>query len=163
MKLSELLRDDVVLAPFQAADAIQTITAMIDHLVRAGRVPADRRQAVLDAVVAREKTHSTGLENGIAIPHASVDVLDEAVAALAVSRAGIPFQSADGQPARLVILLVIPRKAVQKYIRTVAGVAKLLGHSALRDALLAANAPAEILALIRREEEKEQAALGGTA
>ena len=161
MSLSKLLREYAVLFDLPALDQWETITGLVDTLVRAGRIPPARRQAVLDAVVSREKTQSTGLEHGIAIPHASVDVLDEAVAALAIARNGIPFQSVDGQPARLVILLVIPRKAVHKYIRTVAGIAKLLAHAELRESLLKSATSAEVLGLIRGEEEREQALLGG--
>jgi len=161
MKLSNLLRDDVVLLDFRATDKWQAITKLVDHLVAAKRIPVERRQVLLDLIIARERDQSTGLENGVAIPHATVAVLEEAVAVLAVAREGIPFQSADGQPARLIVLYYIPRKFVQKYIRLVAGIAKLLNHAELREEMLAAPAPADLIALVRREEEREQAALGG--
>lgn len=163
MKLSELLREDVVLFNFQADDQWQAITKLVDHLVRCGRIAADRRQSALDLILARERDHSTGLENGVALPHATIGVLDEAVAILAIAPGGIPFQSADGRPARMIVLYLIPRKAVQKYIRLIAGIAKLLSHGELREGILAAASAADVLALLRREEEKEQASLSGSA
>ena len=159
MRLSELLRDDVILRDFQAGDKWEAITKLVDHLVATKRVPPDRRHVLLDLISARERDQSTGLESGIAIPHATVAVLEEAVAVLAVARNGIPFQSADGRPARLIILYFIPRKYVQKYIRMVAGIAKLLSHAELREGILNAAAPGDILGIIRREEEKEQASI----
>lgn len=163
MRLSELLHGDVVLFNFQADDQWQAITKLVDHLVGCGRIPTDRRQAALDLILARERDHSTGLEHGVALPHATVGVLDEAVAVLAVAPGGIPFQSADGQPARLIVLYLIPRKAVQKYIRLIAGIAKLLSHAELRNGILAAASAPDVLALLRHEEEKEQSSLSGNA
>jgi mannitol/fructose-specific phosphotransferase system IIA component (Ntr-type) len=93
----------------------------------------------------------------VAIPHASVDGVEDALAALAMSPAGIPFQSADGQPARIIILLIIPRKSVQKHIRTLAGVARLLQYEEMRDALTNARSPREALQVIREEEQKDPA------
>jgi mannitol/fructose-specific phosphotransferase system IIA component (Ntr-type) len=161
MRLSALLKDDVVLRDFRAADKWEAITRLVDHLVATQRIPADRRQALLDLILARERDQSTGLEHGVAIPHATVAVLEEAVAVVAVAPEGVPFQSADGQPARILVLYFIPRKHVQKYIRMVAGIAKLLSHPELRDGIRNAPSTAEIIAIIRREEEKEQASLGG--
>ena len=162
MRLSELLREDVVLLGFQAADPADAITRLVDHLVHAGRIPAERRQAALDAALAREKCHGNGLENGIALPHARVDFLPDAVAALAIAPAGVPFQTPDGQPARVIALYFIPPKSVATYIRLVARMARLFSHTALRDALIVAPTPAEVLALIRREEEKDATSLAGT-
>jgi mannitol/fructose-specific phosphotransferase system IIA component (Ntr-type) len=162
MRLSNLLKDDVILHGFQSADKWEAITKLVDHLVAVKRVPPDRRQALLDLILARERDQSTGLEHGVAIPHATVAVLEEAVAVVAISPSGVPFQSADGQPARIIILYFIPRKYVQKYIRMVAGIAKLLSHADLREGILNAPAPADIIAIIRREEEKDQAAISGT-
>ena len=115
------------------------------------------RDSLISAeILKREELGSTGLGSGVAIPHASVDGIEDALAALAISP-GIPFQSADGQPARLIILLVIPRKAVQKHIRTLAGIAKLLQYEEMRDALTNARSPREALQVIREEEQKDPA------
>ena len=162
MRLSELLKDDVILRDFRAADKWEAITRLVDHLVATKRIVPDRRQALLDMILARERDQSTGLERGVAIPHATVAVLEEAVAVVAIAPSGVPFQSADGQPARILILYFIPRKFVQKYIRMVAGIAKLLSHADLREGILSAPAPADIIAIIRREEERDQAAISGT-
>ncbi len=161
MRLSELLKEDVILHGFSAKDKWEAITKLVDHLVATKRVPPDRRQVLLDLILARERDQSTGLEHGVAIPHATVAVLENAVAVLAISPDGVPFQSADGQPARILVLYFIPRKFVQKYIRMVAGIARLLNHAELRESILTLSSPTDLIALIRREEDKEQATLGG--
>lgn len=157
MKLGDLLKEGQIATGFLSKDKWEAITKMVDLLVAQNRLKAEHREAVYAALVAREKVASTGMENGVAIPHASVDGIEDALAALAISPAGIPFQSADGQPARLIILLVIPRKAVQKHIRTLAGIAKLLQYEEMRDALTNARSSREALQVIREEEQKDPA------
>ncbi len=154
MKLSELLSESTVLVDLRSKDKWGAIDALIDAAVAGGKVAPTARRAVMEALVARENIASTGMEHGIAIPHATVDVLDDAVGALGVSATGIPFQSTDGQPARLVVLLVIPRKIIHRHIQTIAGVARLFSYDSLRDSLLQARTPAEVLAKIKAEEER---------
>ena len=154
MKLSELLSESTVLVDLRSKDKWGAIDALIDAAVAGGKVAPTARRAVMEALVARENIASTGMEHGIAIPHATVDVLDDAVGALGVSATGIPFQSTDGQPARLVVLLVIPRKIIHRHIQTIAGVARLFSYDSLRDSLLQARTPADVLAKIKAEEER---------
>lgn len=83
------------------------------------------------------------------MPHGSVDCVQDIVAALGTSARGIPFESADGEPARLVILLVIPKNSFQQHVRTLAGVDRLATRPDLREGVLAAATAREIAATIR--------------
>ena len=157
MKLGDLLKEGQIATGFQSKDKWEAITKMVDLLVAQSRLKPEHREPVYAALAAREKVASTGMEHGVAIPHASVDGIEDALASLAISPAGVPFQAADGQPSRLIILLVIPRKAVQKHIRTLAGIAKLLQYEEMRDALTNARSPREALQVIREEEQKDPA------
>ena len=157
MKIGDLLKEGQIAMGFQARDKWEAITRMVDLLLAQNAIKPEQRTAVYDALVAREKVASTGMEHGVAIPHASIDEIETAVAALAIAPEGIPFQSADGRPARLVILLVIPRKAVQKHIRTLAGIARLLQYEEMRDALTNSRSAREALQVIREEEKKDPA------
>jgi PTS system nitrogen regulatory IIA component len=157
VKLGDLLKEGQIATGFQARDKWEAIDKIVDLIIAQGRLKADQRDAVIAALVAREKVASTGMEHGVAIPHASVDGVEDAVAGLAIAPEGIPFQSADGRPASLVILLVIPRKVVQKHIRTLAGIARLLQYEEMRDALTGARSAREALQVIREEEQKDPA------
>lgn len=157
MKLGDLLKEGLIVTSFQARDKWEAITKLVDLLISQGRLKADQREGVYGALAAREKIASTGMEHGVAIPHASVDGVEDALAALAVAPEGVPFQSSDGRPARLIILLIIPRKAVQKHIRTLAGIARLLQYEEMRDAITGARSPREALQVIRDEEQKDPA------
>ena len=104
--------------------------------VRAGRYPASLVPVVEQALVTRERSMTTGMEHGIAIPHAAIDGIDELVAVLALAPAGIQFETLDGAPARIVIGLIIPRSKKLAHIKTLAEIAKLLSRADVRDRLL---------------------------
>lgn len=152
MKLGELLTEELVALDFDAKDKWQAIEKLVDRLVSSSRLPEGSRAAALEALFARERMASTGMEHGVAIPHASIDELPQAVAALGVSPKGIPFQSADGKPATILILLVIPRRSVKQHIRTLAGIARLLNYEEMRTSLTEAKTEKQILKVIREEE-----------
>lgn len=155
MHLSELFSARDLVLDFAPADKWQGIRALVEHLVSCGRLSPDKAEDVLEAVLSRERSMSTGMEQGVAIPHAAVDDLETVIAALGVVRGetGLPFDSIDGQPARFVVLLVIPRAQKLLHIRTLADVARVLGNEQIRDELLgAADQDAAHDVLVRGEK-----------
>jgi len=95
------------------------------------------------------------MENGIAIPHCCVDLINETVVALGISREGIEFDSIDGKPTHLIILLVTPKNKTKMHIKTLAEIAKLLNHEASKKMLMEASTSAEVLETILEEEKKD--------
>ncbi len=136
MKLSELITRDLVELPLRAADKWQALAAIARVPVRAGRYPASMVDTVEQALVLRERSMTTGMEHGIAIPHAAIDGIDDLIAVLGINPVGIPFETLDGAPARIVIGLVIPRSKKLAHIKTLAEIAKLLSRAEVRDRLL---------------------------
>ena len=138
MHLGELFSAHDVVVGFDPADKWQAIRSLVDHLVEVDRIEAGQREAILEAVLSRERSMSTGMDNGVAIPHAAVDDLESVVACMGiVSRPeGLPFESVDGQPARVVVLLVIPRAQKLLHIRTLADVARVLSKEGVRKELI---------------------------
>lgn len=141
MRLSELFRAEDVLVGFQAADKWEAIRRLVEHLVARERLPAALAPQIAELVIARERSMSTGMEHGIAIPHAAVDGVDSVVACMGIiaDEAGLAFDSIDGKPARIVVLLVIPRAQKLLHIRTLADIARVLGRDAVRESLLQAT------------------------
>ena len=152
MKLSELLTPDLVRLPLEAEDKWQAISDLVRVPVAVGVIPEAMAAAVEEALVVREKSMTTGMEHGIAIPHAAVDGLSEVVAVLGLSRSGVPFETLDGQDARIIVCLVIPRAKKLLHIRTLAEIAKLLAVEEVRTELLAAETPDEALGVLARFE-----------
>jgi mannitol/fructose-specific phosphotransferase system IIA component (Ntr-type) len=154
MKLSELLRSDLVVVPLRADDKWQAIHDLVARAVQAGAVAEARAEAVESALVARERSMTTGMEDGIAIPHAAVDDVEEVVAVLGLAPDdhGIPFEALDGKPARIVVCLIVPRARKLLHIRTLAGIAKLFARSDVRSAVLDASEPGKVIEVIARLE-----------
>jgi mannitol/fructose-specific phosphotransferase system IIA component (Ntr-type) len=153
MQLSELIQEDVIKVGLEARDKWEAIEELVDTLVAAHEIRLNDRPAVIEAVNVRERSFSTGLKYGLAIPHGSVDCVKDLIAALGTSEKGIPFESADGAPARLIILLAIPKASFQQYVPTLAGISGLATTPMVREAILAAASASEITAILQGTKE----------
>jgi mannitol/fructose-specific phosphotransferase system IIA component (Ntr-type) len=149
MQLSELIQEDAIKVGLGARDKWEAIEELVDVLVAAHEIRMNDRSAVIDAVIGREQSFSTGLKYGLAVPHGAVECVKDIIAALGISREGIPFDSADGEPARLLILLVIPKGSIKQHVRTLAGVSRLATQADLRERLLTADSAREISEILQ--------------
>lgn len=154
MRLGDLLKEGQVVTGFSARDKWEAITRLLDLLIAQGRLREEQRTTAFAALAAREKVASTGMEFGVAIPHASVEGLEGALSAVGLSPGGVPFQAPDGQPARIIVLLLIPHRERLKHTATLAGIARLLNYEETRDALTRARNAREALQIIREEEQR---------
>jgi mannitol/fructose-specific phosphotransferase system IIA component (Ntr-type) len=154
VRLSEFLQPELVKVGLEAKDKWDAITQLVDLMVAAHKVAPENRGRVLAVIFDRERSMSTGMERGIAIPHANSSLITEVVGALGISRTGIQFESLDGQPAQIIILLVIPKDKFQQHVRTLAGIARLLNHEQMTRALRRTTSAEETMQIIRTEEER---------
>jgi mannitol/fructose-specific phosphotransferase system IIA component (Ntr-type) len=154
MKLSELIAPELVLLPLQAQDKWQAIAQLARLPATAGRYAESKVAAIEQALVVRERSMTTGMEHGIAIPHAAVDCIEDLVAVLGLAPAGVPFDTLDGKPAQILVGLVIPRSKKLIHIKTLAEIARLLARAEVRARLLACASPAEV---VRELENFEKA------
>lgn len=153
MRLTEILREDIIKIGLDATTKWEAIQELVDLLISAHELRLMDRNEVIEGVFARERSLSTGLEHGIAVPHAVANCVEDVIAALGISQAGIPFESHDGQPARLIILLLIPQGAFQRHVRTLAGIARLGTNPELREDLIDAKSPAEVMDVLVRADQ----------
>lgn len=155
MKLSKFLRPELIKVGLEAKDKWDAITQLVDLATEAGEIRAEHRDKILDTVFERERSMSTGMEKGIAIPHASLALIDHVVGAIGIAKTGIPFESLDGQPASIIILLVIPKDKFQQHVRTLAGIARLFNHDEMTRALRQARNSDEAMQIITEEEGRD--------
>jgi len=153
MALYELLNVNSIVPNLQAETKDGAIEELVDVLDRAGRV--SDRNAVLDAVLERERAMSTGLEDGIAVPHAKTAAVDTLTAALGVRREGLDFESADGKPTKIVFLLIAEQNNPGPHVRALAKLARLLSDPEMRAALIHAKTAEDILEIIKQRELAE--------
>ncbi len=106
------------------------------------------RANVFDALFAREKLGSTGLGLGVAIPHGRLKGLRETLVAFIRTREGVPFESPDGAPVRLVFAMLVPEHATEQHLNMLSELAQLFSDSALRERLLAEGNLAEVHKLL---------------
>jgi mannitol/fructose-specific phosphotransferase system IIA component (Ntr-type) len=152
MLLGEILHRSVIQPRLAARDRWSAIDELIDLLVRADDLTPAQREPVREVVRARELAGGTAMGDGVALPHGTTDRVENVVGALGLAPDGIDFEAHDGQPARLIILLVVPRNEFQTYVRNLAGIAHLLEEPGFRESLMAATDADTILKLVRREE-----------
>ncbi len=155
MRLSDLLHRDVVCVSLKGSTKTEIIEELVDVLVDAHEIPLSMRDHALDAVLERETHHSTGMERGVAVPHGYSDRVDDVIGAIGIAKEGIPFDSLDGVAARVVVLLLLPRRTFHDNPHTMAGIASLLDNADLRERLKKATSPGDVMRVIEEEEAKE--------
>lgn len=152
MLLGEILHHDTIKISMDSTEKYAAIDELIDTLVSSQNLTMAQRASARDAIIAREQSMGTGMEMGIALPHGSSGQVEKLLGALGIARDGIDFNCLDGQPAQLILLLILPRNELQVHVRTLAGISHLLNGDAFRKSLLDAKDVDSILDLIREEE-----------
>ncbi|HHM02267.1 MAG TPA: PTS sugar transporter subunit IIA [Caldithrix abyssi] len=144
MSLSEYLTVDHIKVPLEATTRDGAIRELIEMMApRLG----DSEKAYT-AVLEREKIMTTGVGNGLAIPHCKNESCPEFAVALGVQPQGIDFESVDKQPVKIVVLLVGPENSPAQHIKLLSRISRLLNNAEFRDNILKASSPQEIAALI---------------
>jgi mannitol/fructose-specific phosphotransferase system IIA component (Ntr-type) len=154
VKLTDLLKEGQILVDLSARDKWEALTRLVDLLIAQGRLREEMRQTAYGALAAREKISSTGMEFGVALPHASIEGLEQPLVALGLSPMGVPFQSPDGQPSRIIVLLLIPHRDRLKHTPTLAGIARLLQYEETRESLTRARSAREAMQVVKDEDAR---------
>jgi fructose-specific phosphotransferase system IIA component len=147
MAVIELMAEEIVKTPLTSRDKPDVLRELVQILVDAGRI--DDFYAVLTAVQEREDQMSTGLEGGIAVPHAKSAAVDTLKMAIGIAPEGIDFNALDGNPTKLFFLLVAPPDKAGPHVQALAEIAKLSQSKAFCRALSNAENAAEVVELMR--------------
>jgi len=150
MRISDILKEDVVVTGLTGTTKTEILNAMIDLAARSERVLDKERMR--SAIFEREKIMSTGVGSGFAIPHGKTDAVQDIVAAFAVTENPIDYQSLDDQPVRLVFLLVGKDNSVGPHIKLLSRISRLMNKEDFRKRLLEAGSPSDVLQIFKDEE-----------
>jgi mannitol/fructose-specific phosphotransferase system IIA component (Ntr-type) len=150
VQLTELLAPERVRVPLAGQSKDELLRELV-AMVADGRGP-DVADSLLRSVREREAVLSTGVGEGIAIPHGRTPLLESLVMAAGVCAAPVEFGSLDGEPVALCFLLAGPESAAGAHVRALGRISRLLRRPPLREALLASQSPADFLALVRESE-----------
>jgi PTS system nitrogen regulatory IIA component len=144
--LQSTLQPSLVRMRLAATEKTAAIRELLDILDGARLLP--NRAEAERVVLARERMMSTGMENGLAIPHGKTDTVDRLLVALALKPEGMDFGCIDGQPARILICTLSPASRTGPHLRFMAEISRLLQDPGARDRLLSARTPHDVLAAL---------------
>lgn len=134
-----------------AIEKLAAIKELVEFMV--GKSIARDREQLYEALAKRENLESTGIGEGIAIPHARTDAVDDLVLIFARSSSGIDFSSIDGKPSHIIFLIASPENKKSEYIIALAKLSRLLRRMPVREQLKNASNPQEVLEIIKKNEE----------
>ena len=150
MNLLDILSAESTIVDLKG-ESKEDIIAELVNALPVGDAITDRDQ-VLQAVLDREKIMSTGIGDGIAIPHGKSAAVTELVAAMGTQRRGVDFDALDGEPAFVFFLLVSPANVSGPHIKALARISRLLKNDEFKKKLIEANSAEEIIATIEAAE-----------
>ncbi|SMC26634.1 PTS IIA-like nitrogen-regulatory protein PtsN [Desulfacinum hydrothermale DSM 13146] len=151
MKILDILPKEAIIPELGATTKRQVLEELTDALLKCK--PHLDRHRLLEVLLERERLGSTGIGDGIAIPHGKIEDLDQLILSFGRSSAGIDFESMDGKPAHIFFLLVAPENCAGIHLRALAKIARLLNNSGVRKRLQTAASRDEIYAIIRQEDD----------
>lgn len=149
MGLLELLSPEIVKVPIASQTKQEIIGELIQVLEDAGKL-TDVEKAH-DAVLAREDMGSTGLEMGIAVPHAKTDAVKELTMSLGIASAGVDFESIDGQPSHLFFLILAPPDQSGPHIELLAEIARITRSQSFYKLVIGATSADQVVGLFKEE------------
>lgn len=154
MDLQDVLPENrftLIEEPF--TDKVDLIETLFDRCIE-GTVVVEHRESIWQTLLERERSMSTGIGLGVAIPHCSSEYVPDVFSYGAVLRQGVDFQAVDEIPVRIVILLLMPKKKFEKHIKILAAIARLFNDEKVRSQVLDAATAEEAYAVISRESQQ---------
>jgi len=154
IRITDLLKTDTMVINLSAAAKEAVLDELIAKLDEAGRL--NNREEMKQAILAREAQGSTGIGEGIAIPHAKTAAVKTPAIAFGLSREGIDFDSLDGQKAHLFFMIAATADANQAHLATLALLSQMLMDESFRQELLRAETAEQVLEIVMRKEHEMQ-------
>ena len=154
MKISDFLCAKAVSADLKGTTKQEIIDEMVKLLINAGAIDKKFKTKLLEVLLAREALGSTAIGQGIAIPHGKTDCVNKLMAALAISKKGIDFDSLDGEPAYIFFLLIAPIDSAGPHLKALARISRLLKDKYLRENLKAVKDEKTIWDIITQEDNR---------
>lgn len=151
MKLSEILCEELILPSLKGTDTKSVLREFSEAISSNGKF--SDADALYDRLLERENQESTGIGNGVAIPHCKLDTLQNVVVAIGYSEPGVDFHACDGNPTYFFFVVLSPSSAAVQHLRALAALSRLLKSQTFLNGLWQRPTGKDLIALIRQEEE----------
>ncbi|HUV77097.1 MAG TPA: PTS sugar transporter subunit IIA [Desulfobacterales bacterium] len=152
MKILDVLLKEAILSDLKANDKKGVLEELVTPVARVADINHDYLVKVL---MERERLGSTGIGEGIGIPHGKVKDLESLVLGFGLSKKGVDFDSMDGRPAHIFFLLLTPENSTGLHLKLLARISRILKNDLFKQKLLGATNRDEIYSIIQAEEEEE--------
>ena len=152
MKIAEFLSPNAVVADLSSRSKPDVLAELSQTLCNSH--PALTREKLVEVLKEREKLGSTGIGEGVAIPHGKLAGMSQLIASFGVSRTGIDFDAIDGKPTHLFFALVAPENSAGIHLKALARISRLFKNPSFRQSILAAGTAEEIYQLIAHEDAR---------
>jgi len=151
MKILDVLLKEAILSDLKADDKKGVLEELVTPVARIADINHDYLVKVL---MERERLGSTGIGEGIGIPHGKVKDLESLVLGFGLSKKGVDFDSMDGRPAHIFFLLLTPENSTGLHLKLLARISRILKNDLFKQKLLGATNRDEIYSIIKEEEEE---------
>ncbi len=150
MVITKILQPNCVIAPLKGNDKESVITELVDVLSANNQL--DNRDNVLEAVLMREETRSTGIGSGIAIPHGKCAGVKELVMAVGIAPVPVEFNSIDGKPVSIIVLLASPIDRTGPHIQALAKISRMMLDEEFKSKLEKSTSPEQVYELMATKD-----------
>ena len=154
MSIMEFLTDEAVSCDLTSQTKEEVVKELVSLLVKASAIKERDVNKLVQILLTREALGSTGIGQGVAIPHGKSDCVTKLVSAFGVSRAGVKFDSLDGEPVHLLFLLVAPEDSAGPHLKALARISRLLKDKHFRDTLRLAKDERQLVKILREEDAR---------
>jgi PTS system nitrogen regulatory IIA component len=152
MKLSDILNENHVIPDLKARDKKGVLEELVDVIVRSH--PTLDRNSLVKVLLERERLGSTGIGDGVAIPHGKIQGLKHPIISFGRSRKGLDFEAMDGEAVFLFFLLVAPEDSASIHLKALAKIAKIIKSRSFRNVLMQVPTREEIFQTIIQNDEQ---------
>ncbi|NNF99878.1 MAG: PTS sugar transporter subunit IIA [Desulfobacteraceae bacterium] len=150
MKILDVLDKKSILVDLAATDKKSVLNEMV---LPVSELTGIRREQLVQVLMDRERLGSTGIGNGIGIPHGKLKDLESLVLGFGLSRDGVDFESMDGRPTHIFFLLMTPENSTELHLKLLARISRLLKDESFKTRLMAADSANDIISIIESEDE----------
>ena len=155
MKIMDFLSKRAVAVDLKAQGKEDVIRELAGLLIKAGELKPRSKEDVVKALLDREILGSTGIGQGIGIPHAKSANVKKLVGAVGISQKGVDFDSLDGEPAYIFFLLLAPQESAGPHLKALARISRLLKDKYFRDLLKNTKSEKELINVISKEDQNK--------
>lgn len=155
MKLGEIIVKNAIIANLESTERDDVLQELVDAMVASGELPEDMKAEILEHLIEREQSGSTGFGKGVAIPHARSEKLEGMSATIGISQKGVDFNALDKQPVYSIVMLLSPADKQDEHLQAMESIFRNLQDATFRSFLRQATSTDQVLDLIEEKDSNK--------